>query len=67
LKKFQQDNVELQNVLNSKNNSNVMLTTDLDDSKRKIDDLMKENKTLVSNNKNINEKLNETDSKKNES
>jgi len=51
LKKLQQDNVELQNVLNSKNNSNISLSTDLEDSKRKIDDLMKENKNLISNNK----------------
>jgi len=41
-----------------------MLTTDLDDSKWKIEDLIKENKNLVSNNKNINEKFNETDPKR---
>jgi len=41
-----------------------MLNTDLEDAKRKIEDIIKENKNLVTNNKNVNEKLNETDSKR---
>jgi len=41
-----------------------LASTDLEDSKRKIEDLIKENKNFTTNNKNINDKLNEAEAKR---